>query len=399
MDALRELRRGRTPRRPASALAPGRRHPAADASAADLLLGMQRRVGNHAIARAVAAARSARSPVLQRKNLEQTRWIGGLETLTGKRPLVTDGRRVNVYAQVVGHSDDRLAAQLAAAEANARLGARIDNEAWKAWRLGSNEKWTRPGQRLDDGGLNTLDPFYYAVRVPFTHEGQDEQIELYFQHAAAWTAYVQAIFDTSNPATKPLPTMYDVKATGASGRNVPSTSFPPTHEWHAYSNVHDVDPRSEQTLFESTTGGRASHFDAYTKLVGEGARWRCVRAHGRRLRDDSLFFVFGSGGYAYGVTFETLWKSWKKVFNKDFDIPDGRVADAIRDRRFDDNGYTVVRTRHLTSDDYDLGRGRSHVVEEEESPRKRKREDERDSDKKRRRPEPTGDKRKASNVT
>ena len=357
---------------------------------------MQRRVGNHAVARAVAAARSAPARVLQRMNLEQTRWVDGLETLTDKRPLVTDGRRVNVYAQVVGHSDDRFAAQQAAAEANARLGAKVDDEAWNVWRLRSNEKWTRPGQRLDDARLRALDPFYYAVRVPFTHEGRNEQIELYFQHAAMWTAYVQAISDTSNPATKPLPTMYDIKAKGASGRNVPSTSFPPTHEWHAYSNVHDVEPSPGETLFESTTGGEASHFDAYTKLVGEGARWRCVRAHGRLLRDDSLFFVIGrSGDYAYGVTFETLWKSWKKVFDKDFNISDRRVADAIRNSTFDRQGYRVkdVDTRRLTIYDYDLDRGRSHVPEEEESSRKRKREEEEDSDKKRRRPEPSGETR------
>lgn len=361
-------------------------------------MGMQRRVGNHAVARAVAAARRAPSPVLQRMNLEQTRWVNGLETLTDKRPLVTDGRRVNVYAQVVGHSDDRFAAQQAAAEANARLGARVDDEASRAWRLGSNEKWTRLGQPLDDARVRALDPFFYAVRVPFTHEGQNEQIELYFQHAAMWTAYVQAIFDTSNPATKPLPTMYDINAIGASGRNVPSTSFPPRHEWHAYSNVHDVEHGSEKTLFESTTGGGASNFDAYTKLVGEGARWRCVRAHGRRLRDSSLFFVIGrSGDDAYGVTFETLWKSWKKVFDKDYNISDRRVADAIRNEAFDRNGYRVrdIAARRLTIYDYDLDRGRSYEPEEE-SPLKRKREDEEGSDKKRRRPEPSGDTRKPS---
>jgi hypothetical protein len=335
-------------------------------------------------------------------NLEQTRWMDGLTTLPGKRGLVSDDRRVNVYAQVVGRSGDRFTAQLAAAEANARLGARVDDEAWKAWRLGSNEKWTRPGEALDDARLRKVDPFFYAVRVPFAHEGGEEQIEMYFQHAAKWTAYVQAIFDTSNPATKPLPTMYDITGRGTEGANVPSTSFPPEHEWHAYSNVHDVEDRPKKTLFERTTGGRASHFDAYTKLVGEGARWRCVRAHGRRLRDDSLFFVLGgSGAAAYGVTFETLWKSWKKVFDKDFDISDQRVADAIRDRVFDRNGYRVrdVDVRRLTIYDYDLDLGRSYQPEEEEPSLKRKRADEGDSDKKRRRPEPGGEPQERSSST
>jgi hypothetical protein len=398
MDALREVRPGRTPRRRAPAPAPDRPHPAARAPAAAVLIGMQRRVGNHAVARTVAAAR-ARSPVLQRMNLEQTRWIDGLTTLEGKRRLVSDGRFVNLYAQVVGRSDDRFAAQKAAAEANARLGAQVDDKALETWRLGSNEKWTRPGAPLDDARQRTLDPFFYAVRVPFAHEGSDEQIEMYFQHAAMWTAYVQAIFDTSNPATKPLPTMYDLKAPGAWGANVPSTSFPPKHEWHAYSNVHDVERRPRETLFESTTGGGARHFDAYTKLVGEGARWRCVRAHGRRLRDDSLFFVIGRGrDRAYGVTFETLWKSWKKVFDKDFDISDRRVANAIRDGAFDREGYKVedVDTRRLTVYDYDLDRGKSYEPEVEESPLKRKREEDEGSDKKRRRPDPIEGKREGS---
>jgi hypothetical protein len=244
--------------------------------------------------------------------------------------------------------------------------------------------------------LKALDPFFYAVRVPFAHEGKDEQIEIYFQHAALWTAYVQAIFDTSNPATKPLPTMYDVKATGPLGANEPSKSIPREHEWRAYSNVHDVD-HPKQDVFESTTGGGARSFDAYTKLVGEGARWRCVRAHAHRLRDDSLFFVISRhGDVAYGVTFRTLWGSWAKVFDKDYDISDRRVADAILKSGFDDSKVKTVEIRDLTAYDYDLGRGRSYEPEEEESALKRKREEDEGSDKKRRRTEPSADTRKPS---
>jgi hypothetical protein len=274
MGELWEVRRGRPPRRPAPARPPDRPRPAARASAADLIIEMQRGVGNHAVARAVVAARSAPARVLQRKNLEQTGWIGGLETLPDKRRLVSDGRDVHIYAQAVERSDNRLAAQQAAAKANAQLGAQVDDEAWKAWHLRSNEKWTRRNEQLDDPRLKALDPFFYAVRVPFAHEGKDEQIEIYFQHAALWTAYVQAIFDTSNPATKPLPTMYDVKATGPFGANEPSTTFPREHEWHAYSNVHDVD-RPKQDVFESTTG-RAASMRTRSSWAREPAGGACV---------------------------------------------------------------------------------------------------------------------------
>ena len=395
MDVLNQVvRRDRRQRSPGPP--PTRDRLRAGSSATDVLMGLQRRLGNHAVARIVTGARSAvdgpraarggaPSPVLQRMNLEQTRWAPQLASLNSRRRLVTDGRDANVYVQVLDRSGDRLTAQEAAAVANARLGERIDDEASRAWGLGSNEKWTRPGEPLNDARQRTLDPFFYGVRVPFDHEGQTEQLELYFQHAAAWTAYIQAIFDTSNPATKPLPTMYDVSRQRP---NLPSSDPIPREEWRAYSNVHDVDPRARRSLFERTTGGEAHHFDAYTKVVGEGARWQCVRTHARHLRDDSLFFVAGRRGTVYGVTFETLWKSWKKVFNKRFNIPDRTVADRILDRTFDDEGYTVVvNPRRLTTSDYDLDRGRSYEPEEEE-PTKRKRDDkaDEDRDKKRKRP-------------
>jgi hypothetical protein len=104
------------------------------------------------------------------------------------------------------------------------------------------------------------------------------------------------------------------------------------------------------------------------------------------------------GDVAYGVTFRTLWGSWAKVFDKDYNISDGRVADAILKRGFDDSKVKTVDIRDLTVYDYDLDRERSYEPEEEESLLKRKREEDEGSEKKRRRTEPSGDTRKPSGV-
>ena len=83
-------------------------------------------------------------------------------------------------------------------------------------------------------------------------------------------------------------------------------------------------------LLTTTRGGTEASFDAYTKLAGEGARWRCVRKHGQALQDDSMFFVSHDDATKRGISFRVLWLNWKDVFGKAHDIPDGDVAGAIR---------------------------------------------------------------------
>lgn len=58
------------------------------------------------------------------------------------------------------------------------------------------------------------------------------------------------------------------------------------------------------------------HFDAYTKLAGEGARFECVREHMDSIREDTYFC---SGTNA--ITFVNLWQNWRDVFDMKYNIP------------------------------------------------------------------------------
>jgi hypothetical protein len=320
-------------------------------SAADVMA-LQRLAGNRAVAALVGRARS-----VQRMNLGQTGWKPTLADIGGRSIVSDPGRRSgHVYEETVAAAPDKLGALQAAGAANANVGTTVDDGAETNWRYTNlNDKWTRKHERLNDGTLNAIDPFFYSVKVPFTYGGGKHELNLYFQHAPRWTGYVESLLDTSNPATQGAPSMYDFSSEGRL-KNRPFGQGPAFRN-PQYSNIHEAS--STTGTFGQTAGGTEHSFDAYTKIAGEGARWKCVRNHASGLANDSLFFVWDTGGAVNGVSFESLWLSWASVFGKRYDIDDATVASAIRgNATFKGDG--IVSGAPRLGKDYDLDKGRTH---------------------------------------
>lgn len=309
--------------------------------------------GQDALGRRLARA------VLQRKSLAQLKWLPALVP-AGKASLVGDGRHVSVYTETEPASPDKLAAMRQAAASNAYVGATVDWSAYEAWAqtygwAGNpkwrNEKWTRGGARnFGQESFNSVDPFMYEVTVPYKFEDAPRTLKLRFQHASGYTGYVETVYDSGNAEASQSPSMYDLSTEAPLKGGKPEGV---TRNMR-YSNKHDT--RSRDDIFDSTYGGTEESFDAYTKIAGEGARWKCVRHHADRLRNDSYFYVTDTdaGRKTYwGVTFVSLWLSWDSVFDKRYDISDGDVAGAIRGGRF---GRDVVEVWSPKRKDYDVGR-------------------------------------------
>jgi hypothetical protein len=283
------------------------------------------------------------SPVLQRKNLGQMNLAQGLTDENKTYELVGDGRKVKSYSeQASATATDKLAALNKAAEMNSIIGKRTEKETW-------TPKWVN----LDDNSKNTLDPFFYKVVVPFKENNKDERIVLYFQHALLFTGYVESIFDSTNVSTTGFATMYPKENT-------------PQDKTRKYSNVHAKTKAAK--LIDLTTGKEEKHFDAYTKIVGEGARWQCVRNHAAKLQDDSIFYVKQNNNpndtKGWGVTFGNLWLTWTSSFGKEYNIPDKTVATKLlsnevftldkltKAKKF--KRYEVPDITKMTANDYEV---------------------------------------------
>ena len=285
------------------------------------------------LARVVAKRVAGGGALLQRMTLAQTGWLPDLEDI-GDRMLVTDGRKVRLYFKEAPEASSKAAALASAAELNAAVGKTADDKAYATWsaekgwqprdRWNSNDKWTPATDALGDAALKSLDPFFLGVKVPFKKGSETHVLELTYQHSTSWTGYVESVYDSSNPATSDVPSMYDLTS-----EELLKGTKPAGEHWRnlLYSNKHDV--HEGTNLLTTSGGGTDASFDAYTKIAGEGARWQCVRRHGQALQDDSMFFV-SVGPAKHGVSFKTLWLSWKSVFGKAYDIPDADVAVAIR---------------------------------------------------------------------
>ncbi len=287
--------------------------------------------------------------IVQRQNLEQTKWVemGNLEKEKERRGVVGDGRNVNVYVdKSIIPATDKLDALQKLAARNADIGKTVDEKAKVNWGIAeSNDKWTGKWELLDNEKLKKLDPFFYEGIAKWGKDTGDEKyLGFMFQHAASFTGYIESILDTSNPSVSQMPSMYieetesSLKDTRSGDRNL------------KFSNIHDqTDTVNLLTL--SGSGGEEKNLDAYTKIAGEGARWQCVRKHASKLKNTSRFFTaIRTDGKALAVTFTYLWLNWKEKFDKGYDITDRTVVDKLRST---DLGREV-RFDQLNENDYDL---------------------------------------------
>lgn len=331
------------------------------------VLQLQRMYGNRAVTqlfRSFSPTRSfensnslpTNSPVIQRKNLEQAGLNTNMEN-SGTRTLVSDGRVVNYYTTAEPtEAANKVEALKKSGELNAVVGKRVDEHAVTNWSKDSNSKWTEPAEELNKGTLNKVDPFFYGVRVPFKHEGKTETLELSFQHAKDWTGYVENIYDSTNADTSSVPTMFD-KNTESAKAGSKGADDNGHYRNLKFSNVHDKDDTAK--IIDLTAGGAEKNLDAYTKIAGEGARWQCVRNHAANVQNDSFFFTRNktNSSIVKGVSFRTLWLSWKNAFQKKYDIPDSSVIDAISKRELRTKTLDLSKMREGT--DYDLDFGKS----------------------------------------
>lgn len=77
--------------------------------------------------------------------------------------------------------------------------------------------------------------------------------------------------------------------------------------------------------------GNPAVIDAITKLGGEGSRWQCVRDHADTIKDSTIIYTMKDDGSGYMcITFENLWKSWKTLFEYDFNIANDRLKEVLK---------------------------------------------------------------------
>jgi hypothetical protein len=84
---------------------------------------------------------------------------------------------------------------------------------------------------------------------------------------------------------------------------------------------------------------KPENWDAYTKILGEGARFNCVRELGNKLTDNSVLFVplppVANPYYVYhspiiAVEFNQLWLTWGKTFHCKYGIKDSEIATELK---------------------------------------------------------------------
>ncbi|SHN30660.1 hypothetical protein [Rhizobacter sp. OV335] len=302
---------------------------------------------------------------VQRKNLGQTPLAGGLTLVQeGQRSLVGDGRGANIYYRSADVDGDRTDALVAAAAINGEVGKRVD--VWgRTGRVGEregvdwkqNHMYTPAGTAFNSDLVANLDPYFLYVTIRYGVGEELEQLDLVYQHAPAFTGYVEQIMDSSNDNTKDYPSMF-TNGKEVSGTKLDTGNVAKERNLQ-YSNIHHKD--DSDTITAMTEDGTAKGLDAYTKLAGEGARWQAVRSHARVLKDSSRFFIPVPGTEAepkvYAVDFVSLWLSWDSAFGKQYDISNVDFGNALLTTRgaFKGKGVKSVDAAAITTDDYDLG--------------------------------------------
>jgi len=304
---------------------------------------LQRLCGNQVVQRLV---RSVPSSQIGRKSMDHVGLPSGVtrsgeDDLMGMPPTMNI-KKGNLYVQNVADTQaSKLAALQKAAEVNAVIGA-VANAA------SLNEGWTKKEELRNKpasgaGRVGTLDPFLFEPRLNYTEGSSTTENALHvrYQFAQQWYGYVVRIDDSANTQTRAR-----AKSEGgtelekpagmyASPSTTAATLTPGKSAVTKYSNIHDATTTGTAlSSLLSATDASEKNLDAYTKIAGEGARWKCVRAHASHLRDSSRFFTQqGTNGKILAVEFRTLWLNWLSVFEKRFDIEDATVASAIATRQ------------------------------------------------------------------
>jgi hypothetical protein len=200
-----------------------------------------------------------------------------------------------------------------------------------------------------------VDPFCLYVTIRDGEGGANQQLDIIYQHAPAFTGYVEQVMDTTNAETADYPSMFNKYSSEAHGAKINSGDVAKSRNLK-FSNVHDQGDNAG--LATLTGGGGEKNLDAYTKIAGEGARWQAVRSHARSLKNSSRFYTQSpeNPNQVYAVDFVTLWLSWESAFGKQYDISNGHFAKMMREawRTFKGSRVKAWAKTSMTGDDYNL---------------------------------------------
>lgn len=189
----------------------------------------------------------------------------------------------------------------------------LESIAKRAGKIGDKVKnftWTNVEKEFNTAGVPSIDSFLVRIKGEYQNaQHHNKSMETTYHFGNYNHGYVTGVKDTANSEHTATMSM--------------QTPLPP----RTYSNVHE--DTGGQNLLEATNADRPVAWDAHTKLAGEGARFMCVRNHLSEMTDRTRFYT-KNGAVKMGVAFNELWLTWSNTFNSEFNIPENRVAKALK---------------------------------------------------------------------
>lgn len=166
-------------------------------------------------------------------------------------------------------------------------------------------------------GINNIDPFQIQVKTKYPINPPQNELVLHYQFSRESYGYIVRVEKDGNTFRM------------ANERyGIDDNTY--------YSSAHAACQGTVLDAAKNTTSdplgqGNPAVIDAITKLGGEGARWQCVRDHADTIKDSTIIYTMKDDGSGYMcITFEKLWKSWKSLFNYDFNIDNDRLKEVLK---------------------------------------------------------------------
>lgn len=166
-------------------------------------------------------------------------------------------------------------------------------------------------------GINNIDPFQIQVKTKYPINPPQNELVLHYQFSRESYGYIVRVEKDGNTFRM------------ANARyGIDDNTY--------YSSAHAACQGTVLDAAKNTTSdplgqGNPAVIDAITKLGGEGSRWQCVRDHADTIKDSTIIYTMKDDGSGYMcITFEKLWKSWKSLFNYDFNIDNDRLKEVLK---------------------------------------------------------------------
>ncbi len=282
----------------------------------------------HSMAQALQRAEDRRaSELLQRKQL--TGFSEGANTVGQAILSFTDGEAdANRYWLITGlDALDRATLLAEIAAKGAKIGAEADAKV-------AGPGWNHQSADINKGGVAYFDPLILAVRGTYGAVGNKSTLEVHFHYGNKWAGYVVYVDDPT------------------AGINAQRMRRDPNQALGVgeYTHIHDTAAPAARIEGQATA-------DSVTKLVGEGARFQCVKDNLGTIRNNSKIYTAGNAKNEVTpkvrhVTFDVLWKSWSEEFGKGYGINDAHVVTALKQDTIDTTtGAGVVAAPVSAGDD------------------------------------------------